>query len=76
MENKLNMVNQNDMKTALRSAASVFGKEKLEFKPKELGTHLIRSGSAMAMYLDEVPIYTIMLLGCWSSNAFLRYIRN
>ncbi len=27
------------------------------------------------MYLGECPVYTIMLIGRWSSNAFLRYIR-
>jgi hypothetical protein len=27
------------------------------------------------MYLVGVPAFTIMLIGCWSSNAFLRYIR-
>ena len=37
--------------------------------------HSIRSGAAIAMYLDEVPVYTIMLIGRWSSDAFLRYIR-
>ena len=26
------------------------------------------------MYLNEVPVYTIMLQGSWSSNAFLCYI--
>jgi hypothetical protein len=31
----------------------------------------------MAMYLGEVPVYIIiiMMLGRWSSDAFLRYIR-
>ena len=29
----------------------------------------------MAMYLNSIPVYTIMLLGRWSSDAFLRYIR-
>ncbi len=29
----------------------------------------------MAMYLAGVPVFTIMLLGRWSSDAFLRYIR-
>jgi hypothetical protein len=29
----------------------------------------------MAMYLGECPVYTIMLMGRWSSDAFLRYIR-
>jgi hypothetical protein len=29
----------------------------------------------MAMYLAHVPVFTIMLLCRWSSDAFLRYIR-
>jgi hypothetical protein len=29
----------------------------------------------MAMYLGECPVYTVMLIGRWSSDAFLRYIR-
>ena len=29
----------------------------------------------MAMYLDEIPFFTIMLIGRWSSDAFLKYIR-
>jgi hypothetical protein len=28
----------------------------------------------MAMYLEECAVYTIMLIGRWSSNAFLQYI--
>jgi hypothetical protein len=40
----------------------------------KIGTHSIRSGAAMAMYLGECPVYTIMLIGHWSSNAFLWYI--
>ena len=29
----------------------------------------------MVMYLDGVPTFTIMIIGRWSSDAFLRYIR-
>jgi hypothetical protein len=29
----------------------------------------------MAMYLSGVPVFTIMLLGRWSSDSFLRYIQ-
>ncbi len=29
----------------------------------------------MEMYLGEIPVYTIMLIGRWSSDAFLCYIR-
>ena len=30
---------------------------------------------AMVMYLAGVPVFSIMLIGRWSSTAFLRYIR-
>jgi hypothetical protein len=33
------------------------------------------SSKMMAMYLANIPIFTIMLIGCWSSDAFLQYIR-
>ena len=42
---------------------------------KDIGLHSIRSSAAMAMYLNGIPVYTIMLLGRWSSDSFLRYIR-
>ena len=29
----------------------------------------------MDMYLGEGPVYTSMMIGRWSSDAFLRYIR-
>jgi hypothetical protein len=29
----------------------------------------------MAVYLGECPVYTIILIDCWSSDAFLRYIQ-
>jgi hypothetical protein len=38
-------------------------------------THSLCSGAAMEMYLAGVPVYTIMLIGRWSSGAFLHYIR-
>ena len=63
------------MKLALRAAAMVIGEEKLGFKSSEIGTHSIRSGAAMAMYLYNVSVYTIMLIGRWSSDAFLLYIQ-
>jgi hypothetical protein len=59
----------------IRLAAAALGKDILGFSPKDIGLHSARSGAAMAMYLSGIPIYTIMLLGRWSSDAFLRYIR-
>jgi hypothetical protein len=59
----------------LRQAADVIGPDALVFTSKQLGLHSARSGAAMAMYLAGIPVCTIMLLGRWASEAFLRYIR-
>jgi len=68
-------ITSSNISSALRRSAEWFGVDDLGFQPKELGTHSIRSGAAMAMYLTQTPVYTIMLIGRWSSDAFLRYIR-
>jgi hypothetical protein len=59
---------------ALRNAVGAIGKAHLGISEDEIGTHSIRLGIAMAMCLGECPVYTIMLIGRWSSNAFLQYI--
>jgi hypothetical protein len=38
-----------------------------------VGTHSLQSGAAMEMYLREIPICTIMLIGMWLRDAFLCY---
>ena len=68
-------ISSTEVLQAIRAAATSIGEHTLGFKINEIGTHSIRSGAAMAMYLDEVPVYTIMLIGRWSSDAFLLYIR-
>ena len=45
------------------------------YRPAEIGTHSIRSGAAMALFLARTSVLKIMILGRWSSAAFLRYIR-
>ena len=59
----------------LRRATTAIGKDTLGFSAEQIGLHSARSGAAMAMYLSGVPVFTIMLLGRWSSDAFLLYIR-
>ena len=59
----------------LGSACSSYGSARLGFEPHRVDTHSLRSGAAMEMYLGEIPVYTIMLIGRWSSDTFLRYIR-
>ncbi len=68
-------VTSNHVIDALRDAVGAIGKARLRFKKEDIGTHSIRSGAAMAMYLRECPIFMIMLIGRWSSDAFLHYIQ-
>ncbi len=58
----------------IRTAVRLLVKDSLGFTEDEVGTHSNRSGGAMGMYLAGTPVYTIMLLGRWSSDAFMRYI--
>ena len=44
-------------------------------EPKRLGSRSIRSGAAMALFLANQPTERIKILGRWSSDAFLAYIR-
>ena len=60
---------------ALHNVMGAIGKAELGFKKEDVGTHSIRLGAAMAMYLGECPVFMIVLISCWSSNAFLCYIR-
>ncbi len=60
---------------SLRSVCATIGSAHLGFDPSKIGTHSLRLGIAMEMYLAGVKVYTIMLIGRWSSDAFLRYIR-
>jgi hypothetical protein len=65
----------NIARTFLRNFIKSIDYKGYGLSPETIGTHSIRSSAAMAMYLNGVPIATIMLLGRWSSDAVLRYIR-
>jgi hypothetical protein len=56
--------------TVQQRPAGYFG-----YSHTNIGTHSIRSGAAMALYLADEPPHKIMLLGRWSSDAFLLYLR-
>ena len=71
----LDQISSDEMVTALRGAVRAVGEDVLGFKAEEVGTHSIRSGAAMSMYMGEVPIYVMMIISRWKSDAFLRYIR-
>ena len=72
---RIEHITSKEMVSALRAAVASIGEDILGIKKEDVGTHSIRLGAAMAIYLGECPIYTIMMIGRWSSDAFLRYIR-
>ena len=41
----------------------------------DIGTRSIRSGAAMGLFLAGISVDKIKMLGRWSSDAFLVYIR-
>ena len=48
---------------SLRVGTLSFGKERLGFSHKEVGTHSIRSCFAMELYLAKLYLGTIMIMG-------------
>jgi len=51
------------------------GFDEYGFHPHEIGNKSIRSGAAMALFLNDHSTAKIMILGRWASDAFLVYIR-
>jgi hypothetical protein len=61
----------------LQSTCKTFGgPTAFGYSSTEIGNKSIRSGAAMSLFLsNDVSTAQIMLLGRWSSDAFLAYIR-
>ncbi len=72
---KIHHMTSKEITNALRDGVTVFGNAKLRIAPEEIGTHSLRSGAAMAMYLGGVPVFAIQIIGRWSSDTFMKYIR-
>jgi hypothetical protein len=45
------------------------------YRAVDIGTHSIRSGAAMALFMADEQPHKIMILGRWLSDAFMDYIR-
>jgi hypothetical protein len=57
-----------------QSLATIVGKKTIGYAATDIGTHSLRSGAAMAIFLANESVHKIMILGQWSSDAFLVYI--
>jgi hypothetical protein len=64
------------LRKTLRTVCNIGGGEPtFGFTASEIGTRSIRSGAAMSLFLANHSVAKIMILGQWSSDAFLIYLR-
>ena len=73
---RIQHITSEEMIASLRAAVEAIGEKIFCFKSSEIRTHSIRSGAAMVMFLDEIPVYVITMIGRWSSNPFLNTSEN
>ena len=71
---KASYITSKEIFADIQTAVDAIGPQVLGFTSKDVGTHSNRAAFAMMMYLSGRPVYTIMLLGRWLSDAFFRYI--
>ena len=60
---KLRRIKSKDVLKRIREVVKTFGKKDLGFDYTEIGTHSIRSSTAMQLFLNKYPTYQIVLLG-------------
>jgi hypothetical protein len=70
------LIHNDFVRQFIRFICSYFGGEAtFGFGSADVGNKSIRSGAAMALFLMNHSVAKIMILGRWSSDAFLAYIR-
>ena len=69
-------VQANDIRSAIRTAASATNLESCGYDLQRIGSHSLRSGGAMHLKLAGYDNDIIMKLGRWSSNTYLHYIQS
>jgi hypothetical protein len=72
--NRINHVTSKQVIAAMKDVIQAIGEDVLHIKKEEIGMHSIRLGAAVAIFLGNCSVCLIIMIGCWSSNTFLRYI--
>ena len=73
--NKLEYITSTQIRNHIRTSARTIGLKKLGVDLKRIVTHTIRTSIAMLLYMANVRVVTIMLIGRWKSDAFILYLR-
>lgn len=64
-----------DIRAAVRIGAEMDGLEAKGFDLGRIGSHSLRAGGATILKAAGHDDLTIMLMGRWSSNTYMTYIR-
>jgi hypothetical protein len=72
---RIKHITSRQIKNVLWDAVLAIEEDTLHIAADKIGTHSIRSGEARAMFLGGCPVFLIMMIGRWSRDTFLRYIR-
>jgi hypothetical protein len=73
--NKIISITSEMIVNLIHDGVVAIGETKHGINQSEIGLKSIRSGAAKAIYLAGTPVFSIMLVGCWPSTAFLKYIQ-
>jgi hypothetical protein len=60
--------------TSIKKVAQDLGLYQLGYTSKDVSSHSLRAGGAMAMHLNGIDTNTIKKMGRWRSDTFLMYI--
>ena len=63
-----------EMCKKLRDLVWDIGSGCLGIMPEEVSTHLVRASFMKALILGGTPVFKVMLVGQWTSDAFIWYI--
>ena len=76
LSSRVSFITSDSLRKFMRSTCSLLGGETtFGFHATDIGTKSLRSGAAMSLFLTGHSVHKIMILGRWSSDAFLVYIR-
>jgi len=67
-------VTNDDIVRAVRTAITFNQSHTPGYLPKMVGSHSLRAGGAMALFLRGADATTIMKIGRWTSTAFMSYL--
>ena len=75
-DNRLVEITSEAIRKHIRRHVLLIDPLQLHFNQKRIGTHTIRTSFAMILHSVGIAKVTVMLIGRWASDAYLRYIRH